>query len=269
MAIQLSSALRRLLPQLRFEPSPRRIRAQLGDSPVLDSSRAVLVWEPRRILPNYAVLEEDIRAALSPSASEPPAGQNPQELPVISPRLPFAVRLTDGEALDVSAGSRKASGAAFRLADPDLAGYVVFDFGSFGWLEEDEPIVSHPRDPFHRVDIRASSRHVQISLNGRLLAESHSPTMVFETNLPVRTYLPPEDVNWPELKTTDSMTTCAYKGQASYWTAADGDGRDIAWSYQAPLPDAAQLAGLISFYDEHTDVRVDGRPRERPTTLWS
>ncbi|HEV7168850.1 MAG TPA: DUF427 domain-containing protein [Micrococcaceae bacterium] len=258
MATQLSTALKRLLPELRFEPTPKRIRARLGEAPVLDSSRAVLVWEPRRVLPSYAVHEADVAASLSPAASPPPAGADPAELPVMFPNIPFAVRLSGGEALDVAAGSRKAPGAAFRLADPDLAGYIVFDFGAFDWLEEEESIASHPRDPFHRVDVRRSDKHVQVSLHGRRLADSHSPMLVFETNVPVRTYLPPEDVNWPELNATDSVTGCAYKGQASYWAMVDGDGRDIAWSYLTPLPDAAQLAGLVCFYDEHTDITVDG-----------
>ncbi|MDQ6751969.1 MAG: DUF427 domain-containing protein [Actinomycetota bacterium] len=261
MAIQLSSALRRLLPELRFEPSAKRVRAQLGEVGVLDSSRAVLVWEPQRVVPSYAVPEEDVTAALSAAASDPPAGQNPEALPVFFPGTPFSVRLTDGQSMDVDGGNRQAPAAAFRLADPDLAGYVVFDFGSFSWFEEDDPIVSHPRDPFHRADIRASAKHVQVSLNGRMLADSHSPIMVFETNVPVRTYLPPEDVNWRELNATESVTRSAYSGQASYWAAVDGDGRDIAWSYSTPLPDAAQLAGLVCFYDDRTDVTVDGRPR--------
>ena len=266
MATQLSGALKRLLPELRFEPTSKRIRARLDDAVVLDSSRAVLVWEPKRILPGYAVPEADVAASLSPAASPPPAGADPAELPVIFPSVPFSVRLSGGDLLDVAAGNRKAPSAAFRLADPDLAGYIVFDFGAFDWFEEEEPIQSHPRDPFHRVDTRRSSRHVQVSLNGRTLADSHAPTLVFETNLPVRTYFPPEDVNWPELNATDSMTGCAYKGQASYWALVDGDGRDIAWSYRTPLPDAAQLAGLVCFYDEYTDVTIDGEPQLRTAT---
>ena len=93
------------------------------------------------------------------------------------------------------AGGERLAGAAFRPADPDLSGYVILDFASFeGWHEEEEPIVGHPRDPFHRIDILRGSRHVRIELDGVLLAESQEPTLLFETHLPVRFYLPRADL---------------------------------------------------------------------------
>ena len=150
----------------------------------------------------------------------------------------------------------------------DLHGYVLVHWGAADrWLEEDEEIVGHPRDPFHRIDIRRSSRHVVVSLDGQVVADSTRPTLLFETGLPVRSYLPREDVRMDLLGPSDTRTTCAYKGHASYLSAAGHP--DIAWTYEDPLVDAEQVRGLLAFFDEHADVTVDGELRERPRTEWS
>ena len=155
-----------------------------------------------------------------------------------------------------------------ECADPDLAGHVLVDWDAAErWLEEDEEVVGHPRDPFHRVDVRRSSRHVVVELEGEVLADSRRPVLLFETGLPVRCYLPREDVRIDQLAASATRTTCAYKGHASYLRLSDGP--DIAWTYADPLPDAAQIRGLIAFFDERADVTVDGERRERPTTQWS
>jgi uncharacterized protein (DUF427 family) len=148
---------------------------------------------------------------------------------------------------------------------------VVLDFHAFdAWYEEDEPIFSHPRDPFHRVDIRRSSRRVRIEVDGEVLAESSRPCLLFETSLPMRCYLPREDVRL-ELSPSAKKTYCPYKGQASY-ASFDVKGRryrDLVWSYEQPLPDATAIAGLVAFFDEKVDVIVDGQRRERPRTAVS
>jgi uncharacterized protein (DUF427 family) len=111
------------------------------------------------------------------------------------------------------------------------------------------------------VDIRPSSRHVRIELDGRPLADSGHPTLVFETGLPTRFYLPAADVR-ADLVPSERRTYCAYKGEATYWSVAGH--ADLAWTYRDPLPDAGRLAGLIAFFDELVDVVVDGVSRARP-----
>ena len=148
---------------------------------------------------------------------------------------------------------------------------MVLDFGAFdAWYEEDELNVGHPRDPFHRIDVLPSSRHVRLELDGQVLAESSRPTLLFETMLPARYYLPREDVR-AELVPSGTRTFCAYKGQASYWTAAPGGPvlADIAWTYENPLHDAARVRGLIAFFDERIDVTLDSERLARPVTPWS
>jgi uncharacterized protein (DUF427 family) len=276
VAVDLAGVLFGQLPGLRYHPTPKRVRATIGGEPVLDSTRAVLVWEPRRIVPAYAVPADDIRAELVPAG--PPGDATTAVLdalgsrPVLSPGN-FRTHTADGEELTVRSAAGEREAAAFRLDDPDLAGYVELDFAAFDeWLEEDEPILSHPRDPFHRIDVRRSTRSIVIERDGVVLAESARPRLVFETNLPARSYLPPEDVRLDRLVRSPTRTACAYKGTtSSYWAVARDDGGllDVAWSYDDPLPDAPEIAGLIAFFDERVDVVVDGVRRERPTTPWS
>jgi uncharacterized protein (DUF427 family) len=279
MAVRLRKLLGTHLDELRYEPTAKRVRAEVDGVLIADSARAVLVWEPRRVVPAYAVPVEDVRGELRSAAarSETPAVGVGFAIPdvttlrVLDPRIPFGVRFTDGQAVELAVPGSGRTVEAFRPSDPDLAGYVVLDFDCVDrWLEEDEPIVSHPRDPFHRVDVRASSRHVQLFGDGRLLADSRRPRLVFETLLPVRYYLPPEDVV-ADLRPSDTRTACAYKGEASYWSVDLGDRvlPELVWSYPDPLPDATQLRGCLAFFDERVDLVVDGVARERPVTPWS
>jgi uncharacterized protein (DUF427 family) len=244
------------LGELRYEPTEKRVRALLGDHAVVDTTRALLVWEPRRVVASYAVPVEDLDGELSGAE-----GHVADERPILDPRVPFAAHSMSGRSFDVVAGGRTLAAAAFAPDDAAFDGYVALDFHAFDtWYEEDEAVVSHPRDPYHRVDVRRSSRYVRIELDGRVLAESSSPALVFETNLPTRFYLPREDVK-VELRPSDLHTYCAYKGEASYWSV-DGE-EDLVWGYEAPLPDAAGLEGRVAFYDDRVDVVVDGVPRAR------
>jgi uncharacterized protein (DUF427 family) len=268
MATRLRDAMSRRM-ELRYEPTEKRVRALLAGDEVVASTRALLVWEPKRVVPAYAVAIEDVRGKLVPApASATPATWQP---PILHPGIPFAEHSTDGQAYDLHTIEATREGVAFAPADPDLAGYVILDHHGFdAWYEEDEPVVGHPRDPFHRVDMRRSSRHVRVERNGALLAESSRATLLFETGLPTRFYLPREDVVL-ELLPSARHTICPYKGEASYWSfeVAGRVHRDLAWSYEDPLRDATPLTGLVAFYDERVDVVLDGERRTRPRTAVS
>jgi uncharacterized protein (DUF427 family) len=155
---------------------------------------------------------------------------------------------------------------------PALAGLVHLEWGSVDeWLEEDQPAIGHIRDPYHRVDVVDTSRHVVVSRDGETLAESRRARVIFETSLPPRWYVPREDVR-VELAPTDLDTICAYKGHASYWTARPHDGEpleNIAWTYREPLHDAARVRDMVCFFNEHVDLDVDGERQERPRTPWA
>jgi uncharacterized protein (DUF427 family) len=257
MSIRMQQAFFQHLGELRYEPTEKRVRALLGDHAVVNTTRALLVWEPRRVVPAYAIPAEDVHADLIAVD-----GQVADHGPILDPRVPFAAHSSDGQSFDVVVGDRTLAAAAFKPDDPALHGHVVLDFHAFDtWYEEEEPLVGHPREPYHRVDVRRSSRRVRIELDGRVLAESTSPSLVFETNLPTRFYLPREDV-LVDLRPSDLRTHCAYKGQATYWSV-DGE-ENLVWGYEAPLPDAAGLEGHVAFYDDRVTLIVDGVPRERP-----
>ena len=159
-------------------------------------------------------------------------------------------------------------GALTRRGEPLLEGLVAVDFKSLDeWLEEDEPVIGHPRDPFHRIDVRRSSRQVKVSLGGQTLAESERPLALFEAGLPTRWYLPREDVRMELLEPSETRTVCAYKGQAE--TYSFGEHGDIAWTYPDPEREVAPIQGLVCFYNEFVDIELDGEPQQRPTSPFS
>jgi len=250
MSIHLRQALRQQLGDLRYETTGTWVRATLGDVAVADTTSALLVWEPRRVVPSYAVPLADLHAELVPVSAVGADGRA-----ILHPGVPFAAHSAPGEAFSLRVAGRELPQAAFRPADPDLAGHVVLDFSAFDvWYEEDVPLVGDPRDPYHRVDIRRSSRHLRLELDGRLLAETRRPTLVVETNLPIRYYLPRQDVT-VQLRPSPLRTTCAYKGVASYWSI-DGQ-ENLVWAYEHPLEEARELAGLMAFYDERVQITVE------------
>ncbi len=274
MSIRVRDALFRQFDALRFEPTEKRIRGVLGGRTVIDSTGALIVWEPRRVVPTYAVPDADIAGEIRPvdeaDEAEPPAASIPRlgDVPVLDPSIPFSVHTAAGERLRIHAPGSDRTADAFRPADPELAGFVIVEFAAFdAWYEEDEPNVAHPRDPFHRIDIVRSSRHVAVEVEGEVVAESTSPSLLFEPPLPVRYYLPPEDVRTDLLTPSEKRTFCAYKGQASYLSLPGHD--DVAWTYPEPLREAAEVTGRIAFFNEHVDISVDGVTLKRPVTPWS
>jgi uncharacterized protein (DUF427 family) len=256
MMVSMGTKMRELLggalQSLRYEPTDKRLRIYLNDELVADTASGLLVWEPRRVVPTYAVPQRDISARLESVGRVDELA----DLPVLVPTNPFTAHSCTGEIFDVIVDSVTASTAAFRPDDPDLAGYITFDFGAFDWREEEEPIVAHPHDPFKRIDILASCRRVRVEWEGRLLAESSRPLLLFETLLPVRYYLPREDVV-ADLEPTDTVTYCAYKGRASYFSVPNGPA-DVAWTYHQPLREAEPVTDRVAFFNERTDIVVDG-----------
>jgi len=184
---------------LRYEYIDKRIRATLAGVTVIDTPAPMLVWEPRRITPSYAVPESDVRGSLTPAAFSP-AGEvtalTLDDRPILDPSISFSHHSSDGVSLDATVGEAVLPGAAFRPADPALEGYVVVDFDAFAeWYEEEERNYGHPRDPYHRIEILHSDRHVRVEHEGTLLADTHSPYLLYESMLPLRYYLPLEDVD--------------------------------------------------------------------------
>jgi uncharacterized protein (DUF427 family) len=274
----MREVLGRSLVDLRHESTAKRVRGLVDDTVIVDTDHAVLVWEPRRVVPTYAVPLTDVTGEVRHDEAAAGGGEETgfslpelSSRPVLDPRIPFAVHTTQGRPVTIAAPGASRAVAGFLPADPDLAGLVIIDFaGVDRWLEDDDAIVSHPHDPYSRIDIRTSSRRVQAVLDGSILADSTRAMLLYETSLPVRFYFPPDDV-LVDLEPTDTRTWCAYKGEASYSSVRMPDRleRDIAWRYLDPLDDAARVGGHVSFFDERVDIVVDGVARAHPVTPWS
>jgi uncharacterized protein (DUF427 family) len=268
MAVPMEQSLAGSRDQLRFHPTTKRIRVSLDSHVVCDTTSAVLVWEPARVVPTYAVPAADLRADLEPAPSRP----LPDPLPAFLGPEDFPAHTCAGRGYSVRSNGALAESAAFVPDDPDLEGLVVLDFGvttPFTWVEEDEPVIGHPHDPFKRIDVLRSDRRIVVSHEGVVLADSERPMALYETSLPTRWYLPADDVRLDLLTPSPTRTVCAYKGEASYYSLASGAAADVAWYYPDPLHDAARVRDLICFYAERTDLTVDGIDQQRPVTPWS
>jgi uncharacterized protein (DUF427 family) len=242
------------------EPNGRRVRVFVGGQAIADSERTVYLFETGH-LPVYYFPRSDVRFDLL----EP------------SDRHTHCPYKGDASYYSVVAGNRRAENAVWAYPEPlpslpEIADYVAFYWDSAdAWYEEDDEVFRHPRDPYHRVDVLQSSRHVQIRIGGVTVADSRRPRLLFETGLPVRYYLPKLDVRQDLLVPSATRTRCPYKGEAVYWSAEVAGSRleDIVWSYPAPIPEAPKIENLLAFFGEKVDVVVDGALQERPVTPWS
>jgi uncharacterized protein (DUF427 family) len=246
--------------RVHVEPTPRRVRVIFNGETIADSKRAVLLRETGH-LPVYYFPPEDVRSDLLE-----PTDQHT--------RCPFK---GDASYWTIRVGDRVAENAMWGYLDPlagreDIRGYRAFYWERMdAWYEEDEQVFKHPRDPYHRVDVVQSSRHVQVEIGGQTVADSRQPRLLFETNLPTRYYLPVEDVRMDLLEPTQTVSVCPYKGTASYWRLrGDPSGRDVAWSYQDPIPESPKIRGLIAFFNERVDaLNVDDERQDKPRTPWA
>ena len=262
MATHLGAHLASLREDLRFQPVSRRVRASLDGQPVADTTAACLVWEPHRIVPLYAVPVADVSAGLVPVDNVTPPDPVP---PVLPPMQVFEVHLAAGQSYDVVVADRVLERAAYRFDDADLGDHVLLSWAPFDWTEDDTPVMGHPHDPFSRIDVLTTHRHLEVSYDGQVLADSRNARALYESGLPTRYYFPPEDVRMDLLDQSDTRTVCAYKGTATYHSLAGvPDAADLAWSYPDPLHDAEPVRDLVCFYAEWTDLVADGVPVPRP-----
>jgi uncharacterized protein (DUF427 family) len=239
----------------QVEPVPRRIRAFLAHELVLDTTRAVYVWEWPNY-PQYYVPLVDVDA--DRLVAENTTRHSPRGVV---------------EVHGLRAGQVHRPHAALVLRDSSvehLGGTVRFDWDALdAWFEEDEEVFVHPRNPYVRVDAQRSTRTVRVELEGVVLGESSSTVMVFETGLPTRYYLNRTEIDFDHLIPTDTVTRCPYKGTTGgYWSVRTGERvhPDLAWSYDFPTRQLLPITGLIAFYNERVDIAVDGRRLDRPKT---
>lgn len=234
---------------LLFQEFPRRVRALLAGETVADTVRGMLLHETG-YLPVLYFPEGDLRSDLLESSDH-------------TTWCPFK-----GEATyrSVRVGERVAPHAVWAYAKPLdgatwLGGYAAISWDAMdAWLDEDEEVEGHLRDPYHRVDVRGSSRHVRVLSGGEVLADTTESKLLSETGLPNRWYLPAGDVRRDLLQRSETVTICPYKGRATYWSLWLGDRRidDVAFSYEQPLENALKAGGHLCFVHPEVTVEVDG-----------
>lgn len=236
---------------LYLEDSPTRVRGYVGDTVVVDSQRVKMLHETDH-LPVWYFPADDVR----------------QELLEPTEHTTHCPRKGDAAYWSARVGGRTLDNVAWTYPQPlpgaeRLAGLVAFYVDRLDrWLEEDDEIIGHPRDPYHRVDTRHASEHVVVRIGDEVVAESDRPVKLFETGLPVRYYLPVEDVRRDALQPSETRTVCPYKGIASYHSVRAG-GRtveDAAWFYPDPLGEALEVRDMVSFLGAGVRIELDGAP---------
>ena len=245
---------------LYFDPVPYRLRGLYGGETVFDTLNAKLLYETAH-LPVYYVPEDDLR----------------QELLEPSETRTHCPHKGDASYRSIRVGDRLEPDAVWTYREPIapasfLVGHAAFYWAKLDeWLVEDEQVLGHPRDPYHRIDTYRTTRPVRVSLDGETIAESSRAVALFESGLPPRFYLPAEDVRTELLEPSETKTRCAYNGVASYWHVRMGDTLhdDLAWTYEEPDDDGRPIRGLICFFNERVDLEVGGQTQERPLTQWS
>ena len=209
-------------PTAFVQPYPRRVRAVLHGVTVVDTEGAAMLHAPGRLAALW-VPRTHVRLDL---------------LGEVEPREP------EDDAVGAALGDR-----------------VQLPFGRFDrWFAEDEPVYAHFKDPYHRVDVLTSSRHVVVTVGGATIAESRRPRLLFETGLPVRYYLPWADVDLGAVVRSDTVSECPYKGDGQHWHVETGGARveDAAWSLPHPLPEACTALEHVAFYPSKVELVVDG-----------
>ena len=229
----------------RWEDSRRRVHVIFANMTIADSKRVMLFHEFGR-LPVFYFPMEDVRMDLMEATDHH----------TFSPLKGEAAYWT------IRVGECLAENAAWSYPNPfptgpQMQGYLAFYWEQMdAWYEEEQQVFAHARDPYSRVDVLPSSRHVRIVLAGLTVADTQRPQLVLETGLPTRYYIPEQDVRLDLLEPSETTTRCAYKGKASYWSAKIGERvfKNIVWSYREPLPACSPIANFLCFFNERVDA---------------
>jgi uncharacterized protein (DUF427 family) len=235
---------------LYIEPVRRRMSVELGGGVIARSDDAVLLFEPARYPVAYFPVGDIADGVLQPAdhqSTHPDLGAT--------------------KWFDVVGGDDQiAKRGAWQHVDPPpqaagLRGTVAFAWRAMdAFYEEHERVLGHAADPYHRIDIRRSSRHLLVRKDDQVVADTHAPLVLYESGFAPRWYVPRADVVAEALHPVEGQTFCPYKGLASYYDI--GDVRTAAWSYRAPFDEMARIADLVSFEPDKVTITIDGEKLE-------
>ena len=244
--------------RVRIEPGLKRIRAVVAGKTIAESDNTLMVWE-KPYYPTYYFPSVDVETSLLAPSGE-------------TKRSPSR-GTSELHNIKVGDGQRNNAAAWYRESPIDeLVDHIRLDWAAMdNWYEEEEEVYVHARDPYSRIDILPSSRHIRVEVDGVTVAESRQPRLLFETGLPVRYYLPKGDVNMEMLSHSDLVTACPYKGDANYYdvTVDGATHENIVWWYPFPVEESSRIAGYVSFYNEKVDIYVDGELEAKPKTVFA
>ncbi|MFD0433408.1 DUF427 domain-containing protein [Streptomyces chartreusis] len=240
-----------LIPQplperiLFAEPLRRRMRVKFGGAWIVDSEDVVLLHEPGRYPVAYFLLT-DVAADVLEQAEHTTRHRD----------------LGATSWYTVQAGGQSKQRAAWQHVElpdyaEDLKGRIAFAWRAMdGFFEEDERIVGHAADAYHRIDIRSTSRHLVVRNGDQVVADSKRPVVLYESGFAPRWYVPREDVDEAALTKVEGQTFCPYKGLASYYDI--GSGKRAAWSYEDAWDEVRRVSGMVSFEPDEVEVSLDG-----------
>jgi uncharacterized protein (DUF427 family) len=236
-----------LPPRMLFaEPLRRRLRVRFADEWVADSEDAILLYEPGRY----------------PVAFFPIPGIRPGVL-VSENRTTQHRDLGDTNWFTVTIGGRSATHSAWEFTTlpehaSELRGRVAFAWRAMdAFYEEDERILGHAADPYHRIDIRQTCRRLVVRDGTTRIADTSRPVVLYESGFAPRWYVPREDVVEAALVPADGQTFCPYKGLASYYNI--GGHKGAAWSYPRAWPEVARVSNFVSFEPDKVEVYLDDK----------
>lgn len=235
---------------LYLDDEPKRIRGVIGGETLVDTRRGKMLHETSQLAQWYLPLQ-DVR----------------EDLLVRTDHRETDATKGTATYYDIHVGDRTESDAAWTYTEPtegmpQLAELVAVSFDKLdAWFEEDDEIVGHPRDPYHRFDCRHTSEHVEVRIGGETIVETDRAIKLFETNLPPRYYIRFDDVKPDCLSPSETRGICPYKGWEAYFNVRAGGTTvpDGAWMISEPFGEAITVAGCVSFWGDGTEVLADGQ----------
>jgi uncharacterized protein (DUF427 family) len=231
---------------LYAEPLRRRMRVRFGGVWIADSEDIVLLFEPG----HYPMAYFPMSDVSADSIKRTEHMTQHHELGLTSWYM-------------VRAGEQSAPRGAWQHIN--LPGYAsdLQERVAFAWpamdafYEEEERIVGHAADSYHRIDIRQTSRNLVVRHSDRIIADTRRPLVLYESGFAPRWYVPRADVDESALTPVKHQTFCPYKGLCSYYDV--GDAHLAVWSYREAYPEVGRISDLVSFEPDIVSVQLDGK----------
>lgn len=230
---------------LYVEPLRRRMRVRFGGTWIADSEKVLVLFEPDRYPVAYFP-ESDISPHILERTDHTTQHRD--------------LGLTSWYA--VRAGEQTASRGAWQHTSlpahaSELQAHIAFAWRAMdAFYEEDERIVGHAADSYHRIDIRQTSRNLVVRLRDRIIADTKRPLVLYESGFAPRWYVARADIEESALVLVEKQTFCPYKGMCSYYDIGDAHG--AAWSYREAYREVDRISDLVSFEPDLVSVHVDG-----------